>query len=678
MLIEKSKRGALDENTKQRVVNNIRFRIHTTFNNGLGRAKQTTNGRPVKGIKERITGKDGQIRNNMMGKRCDQTSRTVIGPGPNLKLGELGVPTLIANTLTVPVKATVFNIEQLQKLVNDGKIKTIVKSDSNTIIDLKRYRRGTRLFVGDEIHRAGEIIKVEKVEDHVVMDCDAIKRNGKMLSFVKPANREYKIHVGWIVNRHLQDGDYVLLNRQPTLHKASMMAMRVKLTKHKTFQMNLAITKPFNADFDGDEMNIHVPQSLEAQVELKYLSYSQFNLISPQSSKPNMAIVQDSLLGAFRMTSGDNRITKGQFFNILMKVYNPPWTENDPNDMMSPDYIQARLAQLGSDCFTGHGLVSMILPPDFNYMKQNGNRHFKVEKGIAVSGTIDKSVIGSSHNSIHQLLNKEYGEATASYFLDSIQFITNEYLLVKGFSVGLADCFIQQQQEGQNITKQEEIRDVIQKCYVEAEGVKKITHHPNIREIRVNAALNKAKDIGLRIAKEALHEDNNFISTVNSGSKGDYFNIAQITGLLGQQNLKGSRVNYALNNGQRALPHYPYQIQDQRTEYESKGFIDNGFLHGLNPRQFYFHAMSGREGICDTAMGTATSGYIQRRIVKLTEDIKMQHDGTVRDETGRLYQFAYGGNGYDPTKLVKVGNRFDICNVSRLVEKLLNNNNNNK
>jgi DNA-directed RNA polymerase beta' subunit len=668
----------ITESMRQRLIGSIRFRILTTFNNGLGRAKQSTNGRPIKGIKERLTGKDGQIRNNMMGKRCDQTARTVIGPGPNLKLGELGFPRVMADTLTIPVRVAIFNIKYLQSLVDDGKIKTVIKPDGVTVIDLKRYKRGTRILQGDEIHRAGEIIIVKDAKQHEIFPGDQLKRNGKMLLHTKPANRKYTIHIGWVVNRQLQDGDYVLLNRQPTLHKASMMAMRIKISDVKTLQMNLAITKPFNADFDGDEMNIHVPQSLEAQVELKYLSFSHWNLISPQHSKPNMAIVQDSLLGAYQMTNGPVKLSKDKFFNIVMKLNAPPWIESS-SYIMPTEFILERMNQIRivlksigrkAQCYNGHGLISMFLPPDFNYTKKNDQRDDQpdvcVRKGVMYAGVIDKSIVGSSHNSIHQLLYKEYNAETAVYFIDCIQFVTTEFLLVKGFSVGLGDCLIPEATRG----KQQEIEDVIQKCYVEAEGIKKVTTHPNIREIRINATLNKAKDIGLRIAKDALAEDNNFISTVKSGSKGDFFNITQITGLLGQQNLKGKRVPCLLNNGRRSLPHYPYDITDMRSEYESRGFIDRGFLVGLNPRQFFFHAMSGREGICDTAMGTATSGYMQRRIVKLTEDIKIHNDGTVRDDTGRLYQFAYGGHGYDPTKFLKVEGGVDICNVDRLTDRL--------
>lgn len=180
-----------------------------------------------------------------------------------------------------------------------------------------------------------------------------------------------------------------------------------------------------------------------------------------------------------------------------------------------------------------------------------------------------------------------------------MQFSTNNYLLIDGFTVGLGDCIIPDSINENGDTKADQIKDIIQKCYIEAENVKQNTIHPIIREIRVNAALNKAKDIGLRIAKEALKSDNNFVSTVNSGSKGDFFNVAQVAGLLGQQNLKGQRVPLLLNHGKRSLPHYPFGELPPEMEYESRGFIDRGFLKGLNPRQFYFHAMSGREGICD-------------------------------------------------------------------------------
>ena len=398
--------------------------------------------------------------------------------------------------------------------------------------------------------------------------------------------------------------------------------------------------------------------------ELKMLSSVQCNIISPQSSKPNMAIVQDSLLGAYRMTLGFEKITKGQFFNIVNKLeLKEPMFERIKhiNDVLKEKGKQ-------TNCFNGKGLISMFLPKDLIYDRKNDANSdeptVKIWRGVLYEGTFDKSILGSVHNSLIQIMNKEYGSEEASHFIDCIHFVTNEWNLVKLFTIGLNDCLISSEK------KQEEIQDVIKKCYIEAEGIKSTTNHEGIRELRVNATLGKAKDIGLRIAKESFDSNNNFLSTVKSGSKGDFFNIAQITGLLGQQNLRGSRVPLFLNHGRRSLPHYPFENVSPEMEYESRGFIASSFINGLNPREFYFHAMSGREGISDTAMGTATSGYMQRRIIKLTEDIKVQYDNTIRDTSGHIYQLVYGESGFDPTCTVKVKGDQEMCDVSRMVAKL--------
>jgi len=612
----------------------------------------------VDGNNRFILGTDATITHN-----CNQTGRTVIGPDPTLKLGELGVPYEMAQTLTFPERVTLFNIKKLQDLVNEGKVDSILKPDGVTRINLKRFRRGSRLVNGDIIIRGIERISVVSGRE-LVLEGDKIERNGEILDKIIPSDRNYTITEGWIVERQLQDGDYVLLNRQPTLHKASMMAMQIVLKPYKTLRMNLAITKPFNADFDGDEMNIHAPQSIEAMAELKMLSAAQWNLISAQSSKPNMAIVQDSLLGAYRMTLGEQKITKSQFFNISEKLD----LEDSFTDRV--DHIRSVLKEKGkkTNVFTGKGLISLFLPKDLFYEKKNDANaeepYIRIYKGVLYEGTLDKSILGSSYNSLIQIIHKEYSATKAAHFIDCIQFVTNEWNLIKLFTVGLGDCLVS------SSDKQEEINDVIKKCYIEAEGIKTTTNHDGIREMRVNAVLGKAKDIGLRIAKDSFSKDNNFLSTVKSGSKGDFFNIAQITGLLGQQNLKGSRIPLYLNNGRRSLPHYPFENLSPEMEYESRGFISSSFINGLNPREFYFHAMSGREGISDTAMGTATSGYMQRRIVKLTEDIKIHNDGTVRDVTGHIYQIVYGENGLDPTCTVKVNGEQEFCDISRMVTKL--------
>ncbi len=412
-------------------------------------------------------------------------------------------------------------------------------------------------------------------------------------------------------------------------------------------------------------MNLHIPSSIEAEAELRFLSASKYKIISAQCSRPIVCIVQDSLVGAYRMTYGIKNVSKAQFFNIAIKL---SLTSSEVIEKIQ--HIRRVYKEKGKkvQCFHGKGLVSLILPNDFYYEKKNNadpnEPVVRIFRGVLYEGTLDKSCLGAVSNSLIHVIYKEYGPDVTTEFIDGIQFVTNNWLLISGFSVGLKDCVIQSEDQEQ------QINDVIEKCYIEAEGIKKTTTHLGIREIRITATLSKAKDMGLRIAKDALDSDNNFLSTVRSGSKGDFFNIAQITGLLGQQTLLGQRIEPALNNGKRSLPHYNFDELTMEAEYESRGFIASSFIAGLNPRQFYFHNVSGRSGVIDTSMNTATSGYIQRRIIKLTEDIKIQYDSTVRDVIGSIYQLVYNEDGMDPTELIKVGNELEICNLSSVVNKL--------
>jgi DNA-directed RNA polymerase II subunit RPB1 len=332
--------------------------------------------------------------------------------------------------------------------------------------------------------------------------------------------------------------------------------------------------------------------------------------MSAQSSKPNIAIVQDALVGSFLMSKGTDKLSKGEFFDITMKAYKNT-TKGDEYGVYSLERINEikkvlKMKGKKTKIYNGRGLISLILPSDLIYNKKNEANPdepvVRIYRGVLYEGTLDKTILGSSHNSLIQIIHKEYGSKRAVEFIDNIQFLANNWLLVYGFSVGLEDCMI----ASTNSTI--EIKDEISKCYIEAKGVEQTTKNPGIREVRINAALNKAKDIGMRIAKEAMTKNNNLLATVGSGSKGDFFNIAQLTGLLGQQNLKGKRVPRQLNHGKRTLPHYSFGDLDVKEEYESRGFIRHSFIHGLNPQEFFFHAMSGREGICDKHAVSQTVG----------------------------------------------------------------------
>ena len=355
-------------------------------------------------------------------------------------------------------------------------------------------------------------------------------------------------------------------------------------------------------------MNIHAPQSFESRAELELLSATKNYIVSPQASKPNIAIVQDSLLGAYLMTKGEVKIDKGRFFDICMRGINVDGSNWSTQYILDKIKLITRIFKekgKKSCPFIGKSIFSLLLPDNFIYNKKNdadkNEPMLKIHRGVLYEGAINKSNLGASHNSIIQVLNKEYGPDVAATFVDNIQFVTNGYLEIMGFSVGIADCIA---------TKGHEIEDVIEKCFIEAKEVEENTQHPGIRELRISAALSKAKDVGLRIAKDALGANNNFVSTVTSGSKGDFFNIAQVTGLLGQQNITGKRIELNISQGKRSLPHYPFSGLTKEMKYESRGFIRHSFIHGLNPQEFYFHAMSGREGVTDKVVVSVKGGCL--------------------------------------------------------------------
>ena len=670
----------ISDSKRNKFIQTLKFRISTTFNNSSGKAKHTTNGRPIKGLKERLSGKDGRIRNNVQGKRCDQSGRTVIGPDPTLDIGQICIPPEMASILTIPVMVNTSNIKDLQKIVNSDQANYIIKTSlsesgsTNQIrINLKKacFTSQTPLYKKDFISRysSGALIPVLTGKE-VLHPGDSILRNENFIQATVASTRPYTINLGDIVERKLITGDTVLFNRQPTLNKMSMQAGEIIIRPGKNIRVNLAITKVLNADFDGDEFNIHVPQSLESKAELRYLSSMEENLISSQHSKPNVAVVQDSLLGSYLMTLPDSQcIKKEKFYDIIMTLDKScDFYMNKLKHIHSILNLKAKRTLEDHECLNGKALVSMLLPEDFNYTKKNNASTeepvVKIYRGVMYKGVIDKNIIGCVNGTIIQALFKEYNQAVACSFVNGIQKLANAWLLLNSFSIGLKDCLML------NKEKEVLIKNQVRKCIYEAESLKNEITNPLIKEARINSNLNKAKDIGFKIAKESILPTNGFLSTIKSGSKGEIYNLCQMLGLLSQQNLRGSRIQPSLNNKTRTLPHYPFADLTPEQEYESKGFISSPFIRGLNPREFYFHACSGREGVSDTSLGTASSGYLQRRIIKLTEDMKVEYDGSIRDAGDRVYQFAYGENNLDPSKTIVLNGNNEICDVRKMVDKL--------
>jgi DNA-directed RNA polymerase II subunit RPB1 len=336
---------------------------------------------------------------------------------------------------------------------------------------------------------------------------------------------------------------------------------------------------------------------------LELLSATKANFISPQASKSNVSIIQDSLLAAFLMTRDDSKIEQSRFNNICMHGDN--WTGEFI--LKKIQHIRKVQKTLGKKilALNGKGLVSLMLPDDFYYEKKNDAHPdqpiVKIEKGVMLEGALDKKLLGSSHNSIIQALFNQYGVDVSASFVNNIQFIVTAWLVHRGFTIGIKDC----------IPKNRElITETVQKSLLEAKSISETNQHPKIIEAKINNTFSKAKDVGLRISKESMTRDNGFVCTVTSGSRGDFFNIAQITGILGQTNVGGQRIQPILNKGKRTLPHYQFKETDIEKVFESRGFIRNSFIKGLNPKEFWFHAMSGREGVSDKVVSLTVGCFL--------------------------------------------------------------------
>jgi len=506
----------------------------------------------------RLKTKEGRIRGNLMGKRCDFTSRSVITGDDNLGMHEVGVPISVAKILSVPVRVTGYNKSMLQEKLD--KVPTIVK------------------FV--------------------------VRPNGSRvdLSFFKG---KINLDVGWTIERELQDGDIVLFNRQPSLHKMSIMAHEVKILPYSTFRMNLSCTTPYNADFDGDEMNIHVLQTVEAQAEARNIMAVKYQIVSPQSNRPVMSVIQDTMCGAYLLSGDDVVLDKSTMMHILLCI--PGW--------------DGRFTENENGLYTGKELISYVLPV-VNWSKGGT----VIECGKLVKGRLNKKVLGRSDGSLIHVIYNDCGPDDTQLFINRLQRIVHAYLSIRGHSVGVGDML-----SGVNVKN--EINKTLKDC-------KKLT-----TEHQINQRLNICRDTLGTMVQKPLTDDNRFYTMVHSGSKGSSINISQIMGVVGQQNLVGERIPNTWTD--RTLPHFPRGSNGPM----ERGFITRNYVEGLRPWEVWFHAIAGREGLIDTAIKTSQTGYLQRRFMKALENISVHWDKTVRNANGSIVQFNYGDDGFDPMRI---------------------------
>jgi len=595
----------IQSNATENVINDwtvlLQYYVASLIDNKIPGAPPMSqrSGRPLKAIKERLVGKHGRVRGNLMGKRVDYSGRSVITPDPNLSATELGVPLKMAKNLTKPVTVNERNIKFLLKLVKNG----------------------------PDVHPGAKILE---------------KKNGDNISLRYIDRESIQLEYGDVVHRHMMDGDCILFNRQPTLHRMSMMGHIVKIMYiGDTFRMNVADTKPYNADFDGDEMNLHMPQSIESECELKHLAAVPWQIISPANNKSIVGVFQDSLLGSFRFTRENTNFTARQAMNLLM-AFNKVDVDNLPSNNIS-----------------NFNILSQILPSftlKYKTKRYNDGEDYKtsnnvleINNGKYIRGQLEKGVLGDGTNGlIHRICNS-YGNKKSIEFVDDLQNIITEYMKTSGYSVGVSDLIANKQTNDAIsdiiMSKKLEVKSLIDQTHLGIFENKSGQTDEQEFEVQVNNILSKAVNDAGKIGRESLNKDNRFVIMVNAGSKGSDLNISQMISCLGQQNVDNKRIPYGFEN--RTLPHFT-KFDDSPS---ARGFVENSFIAGLTPQELFFHAMGGRIGIIDTAVKTSQTGYIQRRLIKGLEDLNIAYDMTVRNNKNKIIQFSYGDDGFDPIKV---------------------------
>ncbi len=583
---------------------------------GYWKVTQQRTGRPFKAIRERLNGKTGRVRGNLMGKRVDFSARSVITADPNLSIRQLGVPIRIAKNITKPVVVNERNRAFLTQLV----------------------RNGPDIYPG-----------AKNLEKKTGMYSLRLNRD------------QHQLEIGDIVHRHLMDGDPVLFNRQPTLHRMSMMCHIVKvLRKGDTFRLNVGCTKPYNADFDGDEMNMHAAQSVEADAELLNLAAVPYQLISPAKNNSIIGIFQDSLLGSYLFSRSEGydtehnrqkgfQISDRQYMNLLMMF-----------DEFDVHKMKEAIEERGSNKLTNFDVLSQILPPmsirtrnkkfdDEKEHQSTSNNIFEVLNGKLKRGQIDAGILTATTNGLIQRICNDYGNMASVKFIDNLQNVVTEYMKTKSFSVGISDLIADEKTYidiAKTLSeKKNKVYDIIEQVHL---GIfENTTAQTNIEEFetQVTNILNEATNETSKIAKKSLDNNNRFLEIVQCGSKGSLINIAQMISSLNQQNVEGIRVPYGFDN--RTLPHFS-KYDDSP---EARGFVENSFISGLTPQELFFHAIAGRIGLIDTAIKTAQTGYLQRRLIKGLEDLKVEYDLTVRNSKRKIVQFSYGDDCFDSIRM---------------------------
>ncbi|GAA6029739.1 hypothetical protein JCM8097_001026 [Rhodosporidiobolus ruineniae] len=611
----------------------LQLAVATYVNSELPGIPTVVGQKPMRGLCQRLKGKQGRFRGNLSGKRVDFSGRTVISPDPNLMIDQVAVPERVAKILTYPERVTAHNIERLRAAV----------------------RNGTEVHPGANFINQGGDSGIKK--------------------FLKFGDREFmaeKLRVGDVVERHLRDDDIVLFNRQPSLHRLSILSHRVKVRPWRTFRLNECVCTPYNADFDGDEMNLHVPQTEEARTEAFQLMNIKRNLVTPRNGEPIIAATQDFITGCYLITRRDTFFNRQEFVQACsylqdaeLEIELPPptilkperlWTGKQVfNVLMRPN--KASKVNVNLECKNktsmkpsqDHGKPEdggIAYPP---FMSVNDG-YLVVQNSEIICGVFDKATVGDGNKkSVYAVIMRDFGSDEAAKCMNRMAKLCARWLANKGFSIGISDVT-----PGERLRAEKDT--LVQRAYAQADeyislaakGKLECLPGSNLEqtlESKISGDLSKVRDEVGEICMTELSRNNAPLIMATCGSKGSKINVSQMVACVGQQIIAGHRVPNGFQD--RSLPHFPKGAIDPL----AKGFVSNSFYSGLRATEFLFHAISGREGLVDTAVKTAETGYMARRLMKALEDLSSRYDRSVRNATGGVVQFIYGDDGLDPANL---------------------------
>ncbi|KAG6360697.1 hypothetical protein INS49_011762 [Diaporthe citri] len=610
--------------------------------------------RNEEGIKQKLEKKEGLFRKNMMGKRVNYAARSVISPDPNIETNEIGVPPVFARKLTFPEPVTSHNFKDMQQAVINGVEKwpgaSAIENENGQTINLRN----------------------KSLEDRIALANQLLAPTNNTSSGL----RNKKVH------RHLANGDVVLMNRQPTLHKPSIMGHRVRvLPGEKTIRMHYANCNTYNADFDGDEMNMHFPQNEVARAEALQLADTDHQYISGTAGKPLRGLIQDHLSVSVALCDKDTLFDRQAYQQLIYGALRPESGHilGERVEMVPPAILKPYARWTGKQVITT--ILKNIRPPNCGDLWMSSKTQIPAARwgpdseegavlfqdGEFICGILDKSQLGPSSGGFIHSVHEVYGPAVAGKLLSSMGRLLTRYLNMRAFTCGMDDLRLTREGEEKRRNTLADAPHIglrVAAKYVTLDDQQPGPSDPELlsrleevmrddtKQEGLDVLMNKgSSDLSSAVTQACLPNGlekhfpkNQMQSMTTSGAKGSLVNANLISCNLGQQILEGRRVPLMVSG--KSLPSFrPYD-----TNIRAGGYIVNRFLTGIRPQEYYFHHMAGREGLIDTAVKTSRSGYLQRCLIKGMEGLVVGYDSSVRDSDGTLVQFLYGEDGLDIAK----------------------------